>query len=324
MRVEHDAAASEPGIARGLLAFDNPVLAGYRWPVIEITGAAPGPRLCITGGTHVNELSSLEAAIRLGRAFAPERLAGRVSILPAVNVPALYEHTRDLCPVDGLSIHWQYPGDPKGSFSQALAHAIFHEWADDASALIDLHGGDLHEKFSRYVVWQRSGDAALDASNAALARCFDTDFIVTLPESVMERPGRCCTAAAKRGRLALVVEGGSEAKFDEAHAQHHVDGALNVARALGMIGGDPTPSRREPRAVADYAFLRAPADGFFYPRIEPCDRVGRGQVLFECRDWFGRPTGTVVAPASGYIMWRTSHLTAKRDSWLGAIGIPVA
>ncbi len=312
--------ASEAGIERGLLGFDNPALAEFRWPYVEIIGSEPGPRLCVMGGVHPNELSSLAAAVALGQSIAPEDLTGTVSIIPIVNLPGLYDHVKELCPVDGDNIHWKYPGDPDGSFSTALAHALLFDWSGDADALIDLHGGDLHEKFSRYTVWQRSGEAELDERNERLARCFDADFIVGLDSAHMERPGRCCTAAAALNRLSLVVEGGSDARFDESHMLFHLNGVMNVARELGLLGGRPVPARRRQLAIGNYHFVTAPADSLVIPRCEPGDLVEKDQVLMECRDSFGRRVGEVVAPVAGYLIWRTSHLAAREGVWIGAIG----
>ena len=73
------------------ITFSNPLLKDYTWPVCEITGAIAGPRLCVTAGVHVNEVSSIEAAIRLQSYFRPEELQGSVSIMPVVNLPALFD-----------------------------------------------------------------------------------------------------------------------------------------------------------------------------------------------------------------------------------------
>ncbi len=318
--VEHG--ATEAGIEHGLIEFEHPALAGHRWPYVEVTGSAPGPRLCITGGVHVNELSSLQAAIVLGQSFTPADLRGVVSIIPVVNLPALYDHAKILCPVDGVDIHWQYPGDRDGSFSEALAHAILFDWSGDAEALIDLHGGDMHEKFSRYTVWQKSGAADLDAQNERIARGFDADFVFGLEPRYMEARGRCCTAAAKLGRLSVVVEGGSEARFSESHMLYHVNGVLDAARTLGMIGGRPLPALRGRIALGEYVFLTAPADSMLMPLVEPCEFVQRGQRLMECRDLFGHTIGEIAAPETGHVVWRSSHLAAREGTRIGAIGIP--
>src|SRR5690606_32682199 len=58
---------AKPGIFQGEIEFSNPTLRDYRWPVCEIAGRRAGPKLCVTAGVHVNEVSSIEAAIRLQR-----------------------------------------------------------------------------------------------------------------------------------------------------------------------------------------------------------------------------------------------------------------
>src|SRR5437588_9146940 len=109
---------TSPGIFRGELSFDAPALHGYRFPCVDIIGQQPGPRLCITAGVHVNEVSSIEAAIRLQCFFKPAMLRGSVSIIPVVNQPALPVYTQYTCPVDGKNINFSFPGRPDGSFTE--------------------------------------------------------------------------------------------------------------------------------------------------------------------------------------------------------------
>ncbi|TIV99924.1 MAG: succinylglutamate desuccinylase, partial [Mesorhizobium sp.] len=92
-------AYGQPGIFRGHLRFENPRLADYSWPLCEIRGRRPGPRLCISAGVHVNEVSSIEAAVRLQRMINPETIDGSVSIIPLINQPAFYKYTALICPI---------------------------------------------------------------------------------------------------------------------------------------------------------------------------------------------------------------------------------
>ena len=101
---ENSCVYGEPGIFRGYVRFDNPILSDYAWPLCEIRGKKPGAKLCIIAGIHVNEVSSIEAAIRLQSMFEPENMAGTVSIIPIVNRPAQYSYTEYVCPVDGKNI----------------------------------------------------------------------------------------------------------------------------------------------------------------------------------------------------------------------------
>src|SRR5438270_150690 len=102
-------AYGKSGVFRGHLRFSNPRLANYSWPLCEIRGQQPGPRLCVSAGVHVNEVSSVEAAVRLQGLFDPATMHGCVSILPLVNVPALYKYSEHVCPVDGKNINFTFP-----------------------------------------------------------------------------------------------------------------------------------------------------------------------------------------------------------------------
>src|SRR5579862_7278630 len=95
----------------GTVTFGPAVLANTAIPYFEIRAPRPGPRLAIIAGMHPNEVSSMEAALRLARAFAEALECGRVSILPILNMPGLYLHSDTVCPLDGKNINFSFPGD---------------------------------------------------------------------------------------------------------------------------------------------------------------------------------------------------------------------
>jgi predicted deacylase len=112
----------------GTLTFEAGVLAEVPIPFFEILSAVAGPRLAVMAGMHPNEVSSMEAALRLKQAFSQNLDKGSVSILPILNIPGLYEHAQSICPIDGKNINFSFPGNPNGSFSEALAHALVTDW----------------------------------------------------------------------------------------------------------------------------------------------------------------------------------------------------
>ncbi len=224
-----------PGHFRGEISFDVPALQGYRFPCFEIEGRRAGPRLCVMAGVHVNEVSSIEAAIRLQSHLSPDTLRGAVSVMPVVNQPGFYEYTQYNCPVDGKNILFHFPGRPDGTFSEALCHALLFEWAPDADVLVDLHGGDLRENVSQFVMFQRTARPDTDARHEALAKCFDADLVVGSDPSYMEQPGRSFTALARLGRTGVMAEAGANGIIDEHSVQYHLNGVLNIARLLGNL-----------------------------------------------------------------------------------------
>lgn len=306
----------------GSLRFSSAVLQDYRWPVFELAGQGDAPRLCVSAGVHVNEVSSIQAAIRLQEEFSLRQVAGSVSIIPLINLPAQYRYTEYLCPVDGKNINFSFPGRPDGSFTEALCHAIQYEWCAGADCYIDLHGGDLRENVSKFSMFQRTGNAEGDELRRELAAAFDADLVVGFDPSHMQAPGRPPTGFARDERISIMSEAGANGVPDAESIEFHVTGVLNVARKLGILRDEP-PSRQRPGILCnDYVWVGSPASGLFYPDVEPGQRVRAGQILGAMRDLFARPLATVVAPASGVVLWRLTHPIVAAEVPLLAIAVP--
>jgi len=311
----------QAGLFQGLIAFSNPGLADYRWPVYEIRGIEPGSRLCVMAGVHVNEVSAMEAAVRLAQLFKPEMMKGSVSIIPLVNQPAYGQFTEYNCPLDNKNINFTFPGDPEGTFSDRLCDALQNKWALEADCTIDLHGGDLREQVAKFVMFQRGGDGATEAAGLRLARCFDAEIVMGLPPELMQSTGRAPTGFARQGRMAIMSEAGGGGVRDEVSIRYHVDGVLNVAAALGIL--DTVPRFRRARQLChDYLWVDCPATGQFYPDIEPGDHVTKGQILGVIRDFFGRQLGSIIAPADGIVLWRLTHATVVGGVPILAVAVP--
>jgi predicted deacylase len=307
---------------RGTLTFANPQLAPWQWPMVEIRGDRPGPRLCVMAGMHVNEVSSIEAAVQLQRRIAPESLRGSIAILPVLNLPAVPARSQYVCPIDGKNINFSFPGRKDGSFSEALADAILGEWAAGAEVLIDLHGGDLCENVAKFSICQMTGDSAFDAQSLALARCFDAEIIAALDPADMAAPGRACTSRARAGRLAVMAESGANGILDPVCIAFHLNGVLNVMRLLGMIDGPSIPATRDQVVIGHYLWIETPKPGLLHARAEPGMRVAKGQRLARITDLFGDEIGEILAPAAGLVLWRVNHGMAGEGEKVFGLGVP--
>ncbi|MCW0001507.1 succinylglutamate desuccinylase/aspartoacylase family protein [Pararhizobium sp. YC-54] len=309
------------GIFRGHFSFSNSKLTEYRWPICEIRGKQDGPKLCVSAGVHVNEVAAIEAAVRLQKLFDPNHLTGVVSIVPLINQPALYRYNEYVCPLDQKNINFSFPGDPNGSFSEALCDAIMNEWTASAECYVDMHGGDLRENVSKFAIYQRTNDASLEEKARQMALCFDSELVVGLPVDHMAKPGRPPTAFASQGRLALMSEAGANGLVDEDSIQFHVDGVLNVARTLGMLDSKVTAFNRARIVCSDYLWIESPIDGEFLPEVEPGDRVEERQRLGKMRDLFGQDLTDIVAPRAGHVLWRMTHPSIPKGSPVLAIAV---
>lgn len=311
----------EKGVFRGHLSFENPRLSEYKWPLCEVRGEHPGPKLCVSAGVHVNEVAAIEAAVRLQRLFDPQSLRGVVSIIPLMNQPALYRYSEYVCPLDEKNINFSFPGSADGSFSESLCDAVMNEWTVDADCYVDMHGGDLRENVSKFTIYQRTDDSSLQERAKKMASCFDADMVVGLPVHHMAKPGRPPTAFAAQNRLALMSEAGANGIADETSIQFHVEGVLNVAHALGMIDAAPLEFNRARTLCDDYIWVSCPANGEFHSAVEPGDRVLEKQLLGTLKDFFGRTITEIAAPRSGLVLWRMTHPSIPEGSPILAIAV---
>ncbi|MDK1494301.1 succinylglutamate desuccinylase/aspartoacylase family protein [Sinorhizobium sp. 7-81] len=305
-------AYGDPGVFRGTFRFENPILADYVWPICEIRGKVPGPRLCISAGVHVNEVSSIEAAVRLQNLFDPETLKGTVSIVPLINQPAAYKYCEYVCPVDGKNINHTFPGKRDGTFSEALCDAVLREWTAGADCYIDMHGGDLKEKVSKFSIFQKTGEAEFDDLARRIAMCFDSEIVLALTPEYMSKPGRPPTACALRKQVGIMTEAGSNGLLSEDDIAFHVEGVLNVSRLLGMTDSAVTLPTNARKVCDTYIWVDCPADGEFHAKVEPGIKVERGQRLGLLRNLFGDTLAELTAPVTGFVLWRITHPSIRK------------
>jgi hypothetical protein len=301
--------------------FAAPVLSGMRWATWDVRGATAGLRLCVMAGVHVNEVSSIAAAMRLVELFRDLPIKGEVSIMPVVNLPALPLRSQHVCPVDQLNINFAFPGNPAGSFSEALADALLREWAHDADCLVDLHGGDLCETVAPFAVAATIGEEAFDAVNIELARAFDPDIIVRLPPNSAPAGARSCSGRASLRRHAAFAECGSNGLLDEESVRFHANGVLRIAHRLGIVASaPPARSAREPVMVSAYHWLTSDTSGWCGYNVEPGASVVRGETMAEITDFGGSVLSRITAPADGVVLWRCTHPAVSVGSDLFGIG----
>lgn len=309
----------EAGLYKSEITFDYPALAGWRWPTVDIVGQRPGPRLAIIAGIHVNETSSIEAVIRLQRALDPAKLKGRVSIIPIVNLPAVPLRSQYVCPLDDKNINFSFPGRPDGTFSEAIAYALLNDWARDALCFADLHGGDLCEEVSHFMVVQRTGDAEFDRRNLEIAQCFDAQIIASIDPSHMDHPARSVTGRAKRGQYAAFAEAGRIGLIEEAHVAYHFEGLLRLLHNLGMTDSAPA-KQREAVIITRYHWVPGPVDGFYRYHVEPGQKVAKGTLMATVENTYGETIAQVTAPEDGHILWRITHALSSKDSFVIGLG----
>ena len=299
---DHTPVHRAPSVRRRRIEFTFPLLAGLQHPAFEAVGAADGPHVALLGGVHGCEYSSIAAVTRFMTALDPAELRGRITAVPVVNLSSYRSRSPFLTPEDGKNLNRCFPGDPNGSYSDVLAHAIFEELISPADVVVDLHGGDLVEALEPFAIYAES---AVEERSRAVASAFGLPYVVREPRSELGLGGMTCIAAAEAGIPAIIAEAGGCGLLDEAAVGLLTRGVGNVLQHLGMLPGAPEPPAGQ-RTVGSFVWLRCRDEGWWDTAVSVGDEVPAGGRLGSVRDLWGDVLEEIHAPSDGVVLFLTS------------------
>jgi predicted deacylase len=295
-----DITAASGERVRGWLDVGETAGGPLRLPLVIVNGREDGPRLCFTAGVHATEYAPIDAVMRLIQALDPAALRGAIIAVPVTNVRMFESRTGFVSPLDGLNLNKIAPGRRDGSISEILADVLLREVIGAAEYHIDFHAGDLGEALYPFAGYSLTGQDNLDARGEALARAFSPMLIsLSTPESTIPPfAGSLNYAATRRGVVSILAEAGGNGTLEEEDVRVHVNGAMNVMRALGMIDGAAPPAGRRLTA-RDRVVIRAKRSGLLRLTARVGDEIRAGQELGDIRNVFGDVVERVCAPGDG-------------------------
>jgi predicted deacylase len=275
---------------------------GTRIPITVAHGVRPGPVLALIAGTHGYEYPPITALQRVRKKIDPQALSGTLILVHVANMPSFLGRTIYYSPVDGKNLNRVYPGDPNGTVSDRIAHAITTEVIDRADFLVDLHCGDGNEALRPYSYWMISGNEDLDGKSKEMVIAFGLDHIVI----DRGRPGDpnasiyTANTALTRGKPGITTETGQLGLDDPASIELAERGVWNLLRHLAMIEGEVEP-RGEIVWLEDYEVIRSPVTGMFRAEVRDGYFVAAGGLLGVIVNFFGDPIHEVRAPFAGVV-----------------------
>ncbi len=288
--------------------------------MITVTGAKPGPVLFINAGVHGGEYPAIEAVIRLGKTLDPAAIAGTVILMPVVNLPAFWSRTPFVCPVDQVNPNRVFPGNPNGSYSEQMTHALVREFIAFADAYLDLHGGDIPEALVPFSIC-RAGIEAVDMKSKELALAFGLPYLLTVTKPVQPAKGSSSyVAAAERGVSAVLAEAGSVGQLQGDAVELLMDGVHRVMTHLGMSDRS-APSVPEPLVLSAFEWMYAQNAGMFYPRVAAGDLIHAGAEIGTVGSLFGDTLETLIAPVTGRVLFLTISPAVRENGLLMGIGV---
>lgn len=258
-----------PGTATRLSWSPNIAIAGLSTPtpVLVVNGSQPGPTLCLTAAIHGDELNGIEIVRRVVYDLDPDKVSGRVVGVPIVNVQGFQQGSRYL--PDRRDLNRHFPGSPRGSLADRIAHSLFTDIVRHCDMLVDIHTGSL----KRTNLPQLRADMNHpDVAEFTLG--FDAMAVVHSSGS----PGMLRTAAVDAGIVAVTMEAGESLRIQEYQIKAGVHSLTSLMERQGMISrlfvwGDPEP------VYYNSEWVRAGHGGILFSQVELGDMVTRGEIL---------------------------------------------
>ncbi len=267
------------------------------FPLAQLTGARDGPTLAVIAGMHGGEYTGPLAAIQLIQECDTASLAGRLIVIPVLSTRAFMLRNMQLSPVDEHEVHYLWPGNPGGTYSEALVDLVFNT-VKQADYLLDLHAGEMAQALEPYVAVPWVEDGPLWDRSLELACAFDVPFVDR--RALADTPLALPRALLDLGIPNVWTEIGSQGRDDPDRVALQYNGLLNVMHNLNMKPGEATSF--QPRVVGPKHWsIYAEQSGIWRPAVAPYDHVRKDQVLGELLDYFGDRLEVYRSPADALV-----------------------
>lgn len=120
--------------------------------VHELVGEEDGPTIGISASIHGNENTGSQAILELFHILKTMPLKGRILLLPVAN-PSAFAVNERFATIDKVDLNRQFPGSPKGTYSQQLAYALTEHYFNVIDMHIDLHSGTDRPTVDYVYIW---------------------------------------------------------------------------------------------------------------------------------------------------------------------------
>lgn len=251
----------------------------YGWiaiPIAVVRGGN-GPDVLLTAGNHGDEYEGQIALLKLIRQLEPQQLAGRVIIVPRLNLPAAAAGRRT-SPIDDGNLNRLFPGDRDGSPTSQIAHFVDSVLLPMTQVSLDLHSGGSSLEYLPCAFARVPADEARRDRQMAALRAFGAPVSILVDQPQSNRT--LSAAALGRGHLHFSTEIGG-AGTTHPHTQSIADqGILRLLAHLGVLLAQAPPAgpTRLMRVAGPAHYVYSPVRGLFEPAFSLGDQVQRGEV----------------------------------------------
>ncbi len=298
-----------------------------RLPLCVVCGRAPGKTVVAIGGTHGDEYEGPVGLKNLiSTITADEIVAGRLIVIPVLNVPAFQAAQRH-SPLDGANMNRVFPGDANGTITSRIARFITDEVLERADVVIDLHAAGQAAEIVRCMSFHQVDDPAIFAQYRATALLFGTPFVMIYTGGM--GTGLLTEEAEAMGKITIGSEigYGASTDLDGTRWAHH--GTLNVLRHYGLLDSPmenlvlPTTDKQRVIAQTDINhYVTAPVSGIGEPLVPLGAYVTAGTPVARLHDFerFDEPGVEICADLDGFVMVRRFAAQTTQGDVIMVIG----
>lgn len=298
-----------------------------RVPLGVVCGPRPGPTIVAIGGTHGDEYEGpVGLKNLLNELSAEDIVAGRLIIIPVLNVPAFQAAQRE-SPIDGGNMNRAFPGDAHGNLTRRIARFVTDEVLTRADVVIDIHAAGQTFEIARCASFHQVDDPELFAQYRKTALLFGMPFVMVYTSGM--GTGLLTEEAEAMRKITIGGEFGFGASVDLTGVRWAHHGVRNVMRQYGLLT-DPIVSLVPPgvdrqRVVAQTdidKYVTAPASGIAEPLVPLGSFVRAGTPVVRMHDFDRIDEPGIVIPADedGYVLVRRFRAETNQGDVVMVIG----
>ncbi|MEM8786805.1 MAG: succinylglutamate desuccinylase/aspartoacylase family protein [Pseudomonadota bacterium] len=293
----------------------------YGWIPVPITVIrnGDGPTLVVSAGVHGDEYEGQIAVATLARELDVADVRGRLILLPMVNFPAA-EAGRRVSPLDDGNLNRLYPGDPKGSPSEMIAH--YHEEVilPLADYAVDLHSGGTSLIYPPTLLRGPAHSPEEEAGLAMLTEAFDLPYAwVFTGGGGRDSTARTAMGAANRkGVINVMAELGGAGCVTPEVLRQTERGLRRILHALGMLPDHTPDAARGTRELHALGSVYSDGAGVFEPLKIIGEDVAENETvaLIHHPETPGLKPDAVTSPYGGLVLAMRAMAQVRRGDAL--------
>jgi hypothetical protein len=245
---------------------------------IAVLKRGTGPTVLLTGGNHGDEYEGPVALMKLARRMKDMELAGRLIVIPALNLPAVLNGSRT-SPIDGANLNRVFPGARNGNLTEMIAHYADTELFPRADLVFDVHAGGASTNYLPTLMVAPPLDPARRQQYRRIVEAFGAPRVMVMD---MLGEDRTYGAAVERhGKLFFCGEFGGQAVCSPeglALVEHGIERVLAALGLRARAAAATTPPARVLKVLGQQHYAFAPCAGIFEPAFRLGEEIAAGQL----------------------------------------------